>query len=102
MYKLSAIDLEDIGFALTKGPTHCCNNCGQMYPEGQLQDVWSRGKGFYGGSYGFRAPVCNTCADFLLEVEGSIKKENGALYFKSITELEDLFFLPKGGMTHDA
>ena len=102
MYKLSAIDLEDIGFALTKGPTHHCNNCGQMYPEAALQDVWSRGKGFYGDTYGFRAPVCNTCATYLLEVVGSIKKVGTELQYKSIEELEDLFFLSEGGVTHNA
>ena len=100
MYKLSAIDLEDIGFALTKGPTHCCNNCGQMYPEGQLQDVWVRGKGFYGDTYGFRAPVCNSCATYLLEVERSIKKVGTELHFKSIEELEDLFFLVERSVNH--
>ena len=96
MYKLSAVEAEDIGFALTKGPTHCCAHCGQRYPEGQLQDVWSCGKGFYGNPYSFRAPVCNTCVDHLLFEEGSVKKEKGAFYYKSIEELEDLFFLLEG------
>lgn len=95
MYKLSALDMEDIGFALVKGPTHHCNNCGQMYPEAALQDIWVSGKGYYGNTYSFRAPVCNTCVAHLLFVEGSIKKENGALHYKSIEELEDLFFLVK-------
>ena len=75
MYKLSACEAEDIGFALVKGPTHHCNNCGQMYPEAALQDVWVRGKGVYGDPYSFRSPICNTCVDYLLEVEGSIKRE---------------------------
>ena len=100
MYKLSALETEEISFALVKGPTHHCSHCGQMYPETVLQDVWSCGKGFYGEPYSFRAPVCNACVDFLMEVEGSIKKENGTLLFKSITELEELFFLPKGGVAH--
>ena len=95
MYKLSACDAEDIGFALTKGPTRWCAHCGQRYPEGQLQDVWSRGKGFYGDPYSFRAPVCNTCVDHLLCTEGSIKKEGKNLHYKSIEEMEDLFFLVK-------
>ena len=93
MYKLSALDIEDIGFALVKGPTHHCNNCGQMYPEAALQDVWVTGKGFYGDPYSFRAPVCNACATYLLEVERSIKKVGTELHYKSIEELEDLFFL---------
>ena len=67
MYKLSASDMEDICFALTKAPTHYCAHCGQRCPKGQLQDVWSRGKGFYGEPYSSRAPICNTCVDFLLE-----------------------------------
>ena len=96
MYKLSAVELEDISFALIKGPTHYCAHCGQMYPEGQLQDVWSRGKGYYGDTYSFRAPVCNTCVDYLLFVEGSLKKVGEELHYKSIAELEDLFFLPEG------
>lgn len=95
MYKLSALDVEDISFALVKGPTHHCSNCGQMYPEGQLQDVWVRGKSFFGDTYSFRAPICNTCVDHLLYVEGSIKMEKGKLHYKSIEELEDLFFLVK-------
>ena len=100
MYKLSDLDREDIGFALVKGPTHYCAHCGQLYPEATLQDVWTRGKGVYGNPYSFRAPVCNTCVDHLMFVEGSIKKEKGALYYKSIEEMEDLFFLPKGGVCH--
>ena len=97
MYKLSAWEVEEISFALAKGPTHHCAHCGQMYPEAALQDVWSRRKGVYGDTYSFRSPVCNSCIDFLLKVEGSIKKENGVFCFKSIDELEDLFFLSKGG-----
>ena len=100
MYKLSAFDVEDISFALVKGATHYCAHCGQMYPEGQLQDVWVTGKGFYGDPYSFRNPVCNTCLDFLREVEGSVKAEKGALHYKSIDELEDLFFLSKEGVCH--
>ena len=100
MYKLSAFEMEVISFALVKGPTHYCAHCGQMYPEAALQDVWVRGKGFYGDPYGFRAPVCNTCVDFLLEVEGSIKKVEEELHFKSIEEMEDLFFLSKEGVCH--
>ena len=100
MYKLSAFEMEVISFALVKGPTHYCAHCGQMYPEDALQDVWVRGKGFYGDPYGFRAPVCNTCVDFLLEVEGSIKKVEEELHFKSIEEMEDLFFLSKEGVCH--
>ena len=101
MYKLSALDIEDIGFTLVKGPTHYCAHCGQRFPETALQDVWVRGKGFYGNPYSFRAPVCNTCADHLLFTEGSIKKEGGTLYYKSYEELEDLFFLMDGGVCHD-
>lgn len=100
MYKLSALDREDISFALVKGPTHYCAHCGQRYPEAALQDVWSRGKGFYGDPYSFRSPTCNTCVDFLLEVEGSIKKEKEELHYKSIEEMEDLFFLVGGGVCH--
>ena len=100
MYKLSALDMEDIGFALTKGPTHYCAHCGQMYPEAALQEVWSCGKGFYGDPYSFRAPVCNTCVDHLLSVEGSIKKEKEKLHYKSFEEMEDLFFLMDGGVCH--
>ena len=100
MYKLSALDVEDIGFALTKGPTHWCAHCGQMYPEAELQDVWSRGKGYYGDPYGFRAPVCNTCVDHLQFVEGSLKKVGEELHYKLIEELEDLFFLVVGGVCH--
>ena len=103
MYKLSAVEIEEISFALVKGPTHYCSQCGQMFPEDALQDVWVRGKGFYGGSYSFRYPLCNTCLDFLQEVEGSIKKEKqGELYFKSAEELEDLFFLLEGCKAHNA
>ena len=102
MYKLSALEAEDISFALVKGATHPCAHCGQMYPEGQLQDVWSRGKGFYGDPYSFRAPVCNTCVDFLLSVEGSVKKDEVKLHYKSIEEMEDLFFLSEGGVAHNA
>ena len=101
MFKLSAVEMEDISFALVKGPTHYCQQCGQMYPEGQLQDVWSRGKGFYGNPYGFRAPVCNTCRDYLLFVEGSVKKIGKELQYKSYEEMEDLFFLPERGVCHD-
>lgn len=97
MYKLSAAEVEEIGFALVKGATHYCHSCGQMFPEAALQDVWVHGKGFHGDPYSFRAPLCNVCAD-LLEVEGSIKKVEGELQYKSIDELEDLFFLPKGGV----
>ena len=100
MYKLSAFEMEDIGFALTKGPTHYCAHCGQLFPEAALQDVWSRGKGFYGDTYSFRAAVCNTCVDHLLEVEGSIKKVGEELHYKSIEEMEDLFFLSKGSVCH--
>lgn len=100
MYKLSALDIEDIGFALTKAPTHYCAHCGQRYPEADLQDVWSRGKGFYGDTYSFRAPTCNACATYLLEVERSIKKVGTELHYKSIGELEDLFFLAEGGVCH--
>ena len=99
MYKLSALEMEDIGFALTRGATHYCAHCGQMYPEGQLQDVWVRGKGFYGSPYSFRAPICSACADYLVEVEGSIKKVGASLQYKSIEELEDLFFLV-GSVNH--
>ena len=98
MYKLSAFDVEDISFALTKGATHYCSHCGQMYPEAVLQDVWSRVKGFYGEPFSSRSPICNTCVDHLLFVEGSIKKENGVLQFKSMQELEEQVFLSKGGM----
>lgn len=101
MYKLSAFEIEDIGFALVKGPTHHCAHCGQMYPEVQLQDVWVTGKGYYGDTYSFRAPVCNTCVAHLLFVEGSVKKVGDALYYKSVEELEDLFFLPESGVCHD-
>lgn len=101
MYKLSALETEEISFALTKGPTHWCAHCGQMYPEAALQDVWSCGKGFYGEPYSFRTPICNVCADFLKEVEGSIKKRNGELYFKSAEELEYLCFLSEGGVAHN-
>lgn len=100
MYKLSAYDVEDIGFALVKGPTHYCSNCGQMFAEEALQDVWSRGKGFYGNPYSFRAPLCSACATYLLKIEGSIKRVGGELQYKSIEELEDLFFLPEGGVCH--
>ena len=100
MYKLSALDMEDISFALVKGPTHYCAHCGQMYPEAALQDVWICGKGYYGDPYSFRVPVCNTCVDHLLFVEGSIKKEKEGLRFRSIGELEDLFFLVVGGVCH--
>ena len=95
MYKLSALDVEDIGFALTKGATHYCAHCGQMFAESALQDVWVRGKGVYGDPYSFRSPTCSACATYLLEVEGSIKKVGAELHFKSIEELEDLFFLVK-------
>ena len=100
MYKLSAVELEDIGFALTQGATHYCHHCGQMFPEAALQDVWVRGKGFYGDPYSFRAPLCNTCVDYLLFTEGSIKKVEGELQYKSIEELEELFFLPEGDVCH--
>ena len=100
MYKLSALDMEDIGFAFTKGPTYCCANCGQVYPEDALQDVWCCGKGYYGDPYSFRGPVCNSCVDFLLEVEGSIKKVGTELHYKSIEELEDLFFLVERSVCH--
>ena len=96
MYKLSACDAEDIGFALTKGPTHWCAHCGQRYPKAAFQKVWSLGKGIDGGLYSFWVPVCNTCADHLLFVEGSIKKDEGKLHYKSIEEMEDLFFLSEG------
>ena len=95
MYKLSAVDVEDISFALVKGPTHYCAHCGQMNPEAALHDVWSRGKGYYGDPYSFRAPVCSACVDHLQFVEGSLKKVGEELRFKSIEELEDLFFLVK-------
>ena len=95
MYKLSALDMEDIGFALTKGATHYCAHCGQMFAESALQDVWVRGKGAYGDPYSFRAPVCSACVDHLQFVEGSLKKVGEELRFKSIEELEDLFFLVK-------
>ncbi len=55
MYKLSALDMEDISFALVKGPTHYCAHCGQRYPEGQLP-VWYELK--VGVETGY---ICHSC-----------------------------------------
>ena len=42
----------------------------------------------------------DTCVDHLLFTDGSIKKVREELHYKSIEEMEDLFFLSKGDVCH--
>ena len=66
MYKLSALEAEDIGFALTKGPTHYCAHCGQR-PSKNTARVWYELK--VGVETGY---ICHSC---MLNLKHSLQKK---------------------------